>query len=210
MQHKIVIGLDQSYADTGISVAMDGKLRAISNCYLKNLKSNTERRKTLNNRLQNVFKRMRKKADKMGDCEVVCIIERIRLQSAQPGSQHFLNFAYIKGVGALNAMIVDLASEYNIPVYSVDTRSWKSQVVGSSKKMSNKYGIDPEKWRTIQYVKSLGFEGSIKEPVSAKKKKGVIEKNGERYTYNDNKADSACIALYGFIPERLQKLEEEH
>lgn len=38
-------------------------------------------------------------------------------------------------------MIVDTASQYNIPVYSVDTRAWKSASIGTSKEKSNKYGL---------------------------------------------------------------------
>ena len=210
-KNKIVIGIDQSYVDTGISIAYNGKIKAISSVKLKSCKNNTERRKLLKNRLIQVFTSMQQKASESSNCEIVCIIERIRLQSAQPGEKHFLNFPYIKGIGALNALIVDTAYDFDIPVYSVDTRSWKSQVVGSSKPLSNKYGIASEKWPTILYIKKLGWEKAILEEVSNKKKKGVIkETNGVKYTYNDNKADSACIALYGFIPKHLQKLEEEY
>ena len=137
--------------------------------------------------------------------EVFIIIERIRLQS-----QGFINIDYIKSIGALNAVIVDCAKEFNLPVYSVDTRAWKSAIVGTSKPQNNKLGIDPEKWPTIQFIKRLGYEDKILLPVSNRKKKGVFEKNGKRYTYNDDAADSACIALYGFIPKHRQKLELEH
>ena len=44
---------------------------------------------------------------------IICVIERIRLRS-----QGFLNINYIKSIGALNALIVDLMYEYNIKVYS--------------------------------------------------------------------------------------------
>lgn len=210
-KNKIVIGIDQSYSDTGISVAYNGKIKVITNVYLKPYKSNTERRRALYKRLNDIFNNVKVKAALIGNCSVVCIIERIRLQSSQPGREHFLNFNYIKGIGALNALIVDLAAFYNIKVYSVDTRSWKSQVVGSSKRLENSYGVDPEKWRTIKFIINAGLCEKIKEKAGKQKKKGVFtSKNGEKYTYNDNKADSACIALYGFIPEERQKLILEY
>lgn len=209
MKNKIVVGIDQSYADTGISIGYNGKLKQIGHCYLKNLKSNTERRRTLNKRLRIVFNAMSQKSQKVGGCEVICIIERIRLQSAQPNEKHFLNFPYIKGIGALNAMIVDLADEYDIPVYSVDTRSWKAQVIGSCKPMPNKYFVAPEKWPTVKYMIAHGWEEYLKDPASTKKRNCIV--NGdERYTYNDNTADSAGICLYGFLPSNKQHLELEY
>lgn len=200
---KISIGIDQSYKDSGISVSVDGTLKTVSHCYTEKLKNNTAKRQALNRRLNTVFKKMSEKAYE-NDCELICVIERIRLQS-----QGFINIDYIKSIGALNAMIVDLAALYNIPVYSVDTRAWKSAVVGTSKEKKNKYGIDSKKWPTILWLISKGFENSIKEIVSDKKKKGVIFKNGERFTYNDNAADSAAISLFPFYGSN-SLLKEEH
>lgn len=208
MKNKIVIGIDQSYADTGIAVAFNDKLMSVTNCKLSSSKTNTERRRLLRTKLIRVFSMMQRKAMDVGNCEVICIIERIRLQSAKPGAEHFLNLSYIKGIGALNALIVDVASEYDIPVYSVDTRSWKSQVVGSSKPQSNKLGFPSEKWPTILWCKHKGYEKWIIEEVSVRKKKAVFLRSEKKYTYNDNKADAICIALYGFVIN--PKLEEEH
>lgn len=203
VKNKIVIGLDQSYKDTGISISMNGEIKNISHCFTMNLKNNTAKRQALNKRLNKVFKKMSEKAYNE-NAELICVIERIRLQS-----QGFINIDYIKSIGALNAMIVDLASLYNIPVYSVDTRAWKSAVVGTSKEKKNKYGIDPKKYPTILWLINKGFEDYIKEPVSNRKSKGVIEKNGERYTYNDNAADSAAISLFPFVGNN-NLLKEEH
>lgn len=209
-KHKIVIGIDQSYADSGVAVVFDRRLMAVSDCKPSTRCSNTERRVLLRQAFTRVFSMMQRKASEIQNCEVICIIERIRLQSAKPGEQHFLNLDYIKGIGALNALIVDLAHEYQIPVYSVDTRSWKSQVIGSSRPKCNRYGFPDEKWPTIQWCLAQGYAGLIAEAVSPRKKKAVIERNGERWTYNDNKADAIGIAMYGFIDPLAQKLEEEY
>ena len=205
--NKIVIGIDQSYADSGIAVVCNGKVMSVTDCKPKSSASNTEIRSQLRQKLTRAFSMMQRKQNELGNCELFCIIERIRLQSAKPGSQHFLNLPYIKGIGALNAVIVDLASEYGIPVYSDDTRSWKSRVVGTSGSMRNPYGFPEEKWPTIKWCIGHGYGWLIAEEASARKTKGVIEENGERWTYNDNKADAIGIAMYGFVSD--PKLEVE-
>lgn len=196
---KCIIGIDQSYKNTGISVASQKGLEYISSVRLYKLASNTEKRLEVASRVSEIIEQFSKEyiVDKI-------IIERIRLQS-----QGFLNIDYIKSIGALNAIIVDTANKYNIPVYSVDTRAWKSKVVGTCKPKENKYGVDPHKWPTLLFVKNLGFTSDILVPAS-KKKKGIIEIKGEKYMFNDDAADSACIALYGFIPENKQNLMKEH
>lgn len=203
-KQKLVIGIDQSYNNTGISICKDGVLTNIRSIHLSTLEDNSRKRNHLAKVLYDLFSKVSIWAS--GELvEVYVIIERIRLQS-----QGFINIDYIKGIGALNAVIVDQAKQFNLSVYSVDTRAWKSAIVGTSKPQKNKFGIDPEKWPTIQYIKSLGYEDKILVPVSNRKKKGVFEKNGTRYTYNDDAADSACIALYGFLPQNKQKLLLEH
>lgn len=203
MKNKIVIGIDQSYKDTGISISMNGKLKMAKHVYLEKCKNNSERRGMLQKRLFDIFSSVHLLKEDY-DAEVIVIIERIRLQS-----QGFINIDYIKSIGALNALIVDTAFTFGYPVYSVDTRAWKSSIVGNSKGKSNQYGIDPKKWPTILWCVSKGYEKYIiNYDVGKRKSKGIIEKNGKRYTYNDNISDSICISLYGFVNNQL--LKEEH
>lgn len=198
---KIVVGIDQSYKDTGITVAINGEVKLVTECFTHNLDNNSLKRKELKKTLTKVFDLVKRKAS--DGCEVVVVIERIRLQS-----QGFVNIDYIKSIGALNALIVDLAKEYGFPVFSADTRAWKSAVIGNSKGQNNKYGFDPKKWPTILWCISKGYKDYIIDYEVGKKKKAIIEKDGERYTYNDNKADSIGICLYGFNNKAL--LKEEH
>lgn len=200
---KIVIGIDQSYKNTGISVSADGKIKNISNLRLDCFENNSERRQRLKNKLSKVFEKYFLLADKYG-AELIIIIERIRLRS-----EGFLNIDYIKSIGALNSIIIDCAYEFGIPVYSVDTRAWKSQIIGTSKPQNNSYGIDPKKWPTIKWLISQGYEDKLIRPINGRKKKGVIERKGKKITYDDDAADSACISLYGFIPLTQQKLNKE-
>ena len=199
MYDKIVIGIDQSYKNTGISICADGKLLKVKSVNLERYKTNTMRRRVLAANLDKVLKAVVDKG-----AEIVCIIEQVRLFS-----RGFVNINYIKSIGALNAYIVDKCSEYDVPVYSIDTRCWKSQVVGTCKKVENDYGVPVEKWLTIQWVINEGFEEDILIKVEGKKKKGTFIRNDIKYQYNDDAADSAAIAMFGFVGD-LTRLEEEH
>lgn len=201
MYKKIVIGIDQSYKNTGVSVFADKEMKSISSIHLEKYKSNSKRRTILYKKLDNLIQRLCMKSS-----ELVIIIERIRLQS-----KGFLNINYIKSIGALNAIIVDVADKHGIEVYSVDTRAWKAAIVGTSKPKENNLGIAPEKWPTIQFIKRKGWEEKILINLGSKsrKTKGVFNIGEDKYTYNDDAADSACIALYGFLHETKQNLERE-
>ncbi|MEE1302460.1 MAG: hypothetical protein UHD64_06720 [Bacteroidales bacterium] len=195
---KVVIGIDQSYNNTGISIAADGKLVKVRSIQLDSYKTNSDKRRALANTLNGLLKAVYPKAK-----EIVCIIERIRLRS-----QGFLNIDYIKSIGALNSIIVDMCSEFNIPVYSVDTRCWKAQVIGTSKPMPNKYGVPEEKWPTVRWLIKQGWEDSILIPIEGRKTKGTFTRDGQKYMYNNDAADSAGIAMFGFLGDQ-EKLQLE-
>ena len=196
---ELCIGIDQSYNNTGISIAADGRLIKVKSKWLDHYKSNSEKRQALRETLDKVLVSVTDNAN-----NVVCILERIRLQS-----RGFVNIDYIKSIGALNAIITDKCHEYGIKVYSVDTRCWKSQVIGTSKPKSNKFGVPDEKWPTVQWVIKNGFESSILVDMSeTRKTKGVFERNGIKYMYNNDASDSAGIAMFWFVGDRT-KLKEE-
>ena len=196
---ELCIGIDQAYNNTGISIAADGKLIKVKSKCLDYYKSNSEKRQVLRETLDKVLTSSTRNAN-----SIVCILERIRLQS-----RGFVNIDYIKSIGALNAIITDKCHEYGIKVYSVDTRCWKSQVIGTSKPKSNKFGVPDEKWPTVQWVIKNGFESSILVDMSeTRKTKGVFERNGIKYMYNNDASDSAGIAMFWFVGDRT-KLKEE-
>lgn len=202
----VVIGIDQSYTRTGITILENKKILRMKSINFEECKNNTEKRLAVYTYLETIFKRRLKKQIEQNN--VIIITERIRLRS-----QGFLSEAYIKSTGALIATIIDIARLYNVPVYSVDTRSWKSQIVGDSKPLQNSYGINPEKYRTILYMRDRGLLKYIAEEYKGKGTKGVINVKigAERVPckINDDLADSYCIAMYGFIPKTKQKLKEE-
>ena len=202
---KIVIGIDESYSRTGITIMESNKIIKTLSIDYMGCNNNTQKRQLLRIKLSKIIGHY---TDRLEDITV--ITERIRLRS-----QGFLSEFYIKSTGALVATIVDTFEQFNIPVYSVDTRAWKSAIVGTSKPKENKYGIDPHKWPTILYLKQKGLLKHIVEPYKGKSTKGVIKVNMGltegivNCRINDDVADSICIARYGFLPKSKQKLKEE-
>jgi hypothetical protein len=208
LYNLMVIGIDQSYERTGISIAADGKLLKVSSLDFTKLKckNKTEKRFRLQDILQEIITKNIMKAD-----EIMIIVERIRTFSqGKKCEQGFgLKPDYLKSIGALTACIVDIAYKYDVPVYSVDTRSWKAQVLGKSftiKEYEGKYE-KPEKAAAIRYIRRLGFDTTIRDKDGQPKvhQKG---KNAGLVYYDDDACDSGCIALYGFCKNRLLQLEE--
>lgn len=197
MYKEVYIGVDQSYQNTGISLVADGVLRDVKSVKLDKLKSNSERRRVLRAKLSSLIGVVADKAE-----HITCIVERARIHG---GPTSFINIDAIKSMGALTALIVDVCDEYGIEVYSVDTRSWKSQVVGTSKPQKNNYGVPDEKWPTIQWVISKGFENKILiDMTGTRKVKGTFERDGKKYMYNNDAADSAGIAMYGVLGDKTK------
>lgn len=199
--NKIIIGIDQSYKRTGITIIADDEIKKITSIdFQKGFANNSEKREYLRHKIDSLFGKLRNKSN-----NIIVVIERIRLRS-----EGFLNINYIKSIGALNSIIIDCANKYDYPIYSADTRAWKSKIVGTSKPQNNKYYADPKKWPTIKYVCNLGHKNDIlvRLPENTKVKKYFMY-NGEKCLFNDDAADSCCIALYGNLPMNQTTLKEE-
>uniref|UniRef100_A0AAU8AZK7 Holliday junction resolvase n=1 Tax=Dulem virus 36 TaxID=3145754 RepID=A0AAU8AZK7_9CAUD len=207
--YEYVIGIDQSYTRTGICVinAKTSKIIIADSVDCKGCKNGYEKRMELRDRLGATLDSMISDLG-INRKEILCIIERIRLFSQNKISQ-----SYIESAGSLKATIYDVFMDYGIPVYSVDTRSWKSQIVGTTKPKQNKFGINPNKYPTIEYIKRKGYLKYVVIPYKGKSKKGIIkvEINGSNISckINDDLCDAICIALYGTLPENKRKLKEE-
>ena len=203
-KEQIVIGIDQSYKRTGITVLKDKQIIRMRSVNYEGCENNTDKR----NFLWSVLERYLKTIANTDKHDVIVITERIRLRS-----EGFISEDYIKATGALVGTIIDVCRLYGLPVYSVDTKSWKNNIVGSSKPLNNPYGIDPKKYRTILYLKDKGLLKYIVEEYKGRGKKGIInvkiEGNKVPCKINDDLADSYCIAMYGFLPKEKQKLKEE-
>jgi len=207
MQYKkIVVGIDESYERTGISIAADGILQIVKSVDFKDCQNKAEKRIKLTRIICSILAKNKHKAD-----EIIIIVERIRTFSQGAGKEKGfgLNPSYLKSIGALIGAIVDSAYLLGVPVYSVDTRAWKNKILGSSKTF-DKYKKDfekPEKAAAILFVKKLGFD------VVERNSQGFVKihergKNAGKEFYDDDAADSACIALYGFADDQKLILEE--
>ncbi len=169
-----MIGIDQSYTRTGISIAADNKLLKVSSLAYKDCKTKTDKRKALAELLKIILNKLQGKSEK-----IIIMCERVRTFSGR--EKQFISTDYIKATGALIAVIVDTAAEYGIPVYSVATNSWKAQIVGKARAEDGK----DKKRETLDFINKLGFN------------------------VNDDAADSACIALYWFLPDKKKKIKLE-
>lgn len=201
---RISIGIDQSYKRTGFSVVEDGKLVEVGSVDLSKLSCKAEKRDAVRRRLDYLLEvAINEKA--MKPSKVVVIIEQIR-----QFSQGFINMSYIKGVGALNATIADLAHSYGVRTYSIDTRCWKATVIGTSKPKENNFGVPPEKWPTLEWLIKQGFEESVRLEVEGRRTKGTfLSKDGRRYEYDNDAADSAAIAMFPWVGDKSKlKLED--
>lgn len=207
MDKKIIIGIDQSYKDFGI-VALMGENDVL---FARSLKfdsgmNNTEKRNHIYSFLERKYNHLIKITD-----DITVITERISIRSGKGG----LSQSYVKSTSALIGTIIDISTLYNVPVYSVDTRSWKAQVVGTCSRKENRWKIPPEKYPTIEYMRDSGRLKYIVEECNGKSNKGVITVKEchtghiKKMRVNDNIADAFCIALYGFLPESKQKLQKE-
>lgn len=203
---EIVIGIDQSYANTGMSVVADGRLRDVKSIRLEHYKTNTEKRREIAKQLNALLSIACRKAKK-----VVCLVERARTRGAGRREEDagFINVDAIKAMGALTAVIVDGCALYGVAVFSVDTRCWKASVVGTSKPQANKFGVPDKKWPTVRWVCKMGFEDKILiDLTDTRKTKGTFMRDGRKYQYNDDAADSAGIAMF-WVKGDKSKLKEE-
>lgn len=201
----VVIGIDESYTRTGITVLCDKKLIKMYSIDFSGCKNNYNKRIDLRDVLESILDELLREYKPI---EIKCIIERIRTFSGGHMSSQ-----YLITTGGLIVTILDVFLGYDIKVYSVETRAWKSAIVGTYKPKENSHGINPNKYPTILYLKQKGLLKYIAEEYKGRGKKGVINVKigGEKVPckINDDLADSYCIAMYGFIPKTKQKLKEE-
>ena len=153
-----IIGIDASYTRTGLAIAIDGNLETVKSIKFKGLKTKPEKRANLRKKVEKYIKKYQPD---------MIVTERTRQFST--GDKSFIALNMIKTGMSLLTTIIDIAYENGIPVYSVDTRAWKSAVVGTSKPKGG-----DKKLPTLEYITSLGFD--------------VYD--------DDDAADAACISLF--------------
>lgn len=191
-----IIGIDQSYTRTGISICVRGKLKKVSSINFGGTTTHYMKSKTAKRlEVQRVVKKAIESClKKFKPEEIVIIAERIRTYTASTSLRPLV----IKAQSAMMAYIVDTAYVYGIKVYSVDTRAWKTRVLGTADPIAEPFpGVkNPQKVLSVKKIISLGFEESL----------SIYSYKTNSISYDDDAADSACIALYGFsgYPYHLQ------
>jgi Holliday junction resolvasome RuvABC endonuclease subunit len=192
---RIVIGIDESYTKTGLALIVDKVVVKSKSISFANCKTKTDKRNCIRRILPKIIEDALGRKSQPTD-KVLIICERIRTFSGSYG----LRPAYLISTGALIATIVDVAAEYNINVYSVDTAAWKTQIVGSSK---------GEKKQVL--ITRGPNKGKYKEVTDNKRKtlEWVKNKLGIDCKGDDDRADSICIGLYGFVRKSKRNLKKE-
>ena len=196
---QVVIGVDQSYKRTGLSIAGDGRLLHVCSIDLTESDDKTWKRAEVKRRVEKAVSL----AESKSTDKPVVVIERIRMFS-----QQFVSMPYIKQMGALNCTIVDAAWKYGVETYSIDTRAWKAGTIGTSKPAANDFGVPPEKWPCVDWVVRHGFEKAVKLPVSGRRQKGTFtDENGKKWEYDNDACDSAGIAMSWFTchPSKFER-----
>lgn len=190
---EMVIGLDQSYTDTGLCIAVDGIPKYAESISFEGATEKVDKRKAILKRIRAIVERYKSKY------HITIVLEAVRLFS---GSQPHISTAYIFSTCALVGSIVDLANELSIEAYWVETRSWKKYVLGSSKPSMRKLkGVkDQKKVDSVLYALSIGFKDKVSYRVERGKNKGQLR-------YNDNVADAICIAIAGFEKKIIKNLK---
>lgn len=203
--HKLAcVGVDQSYARTGISLTVDGRLVLIKSVDLSHYEAKRDKRRIVSGHVRNAVNSCFN-----NNCRnVIVLLERVRLFS-----KDFISQPYIMSMGAMNACIADTVYNTfptqtltsNLQVMSVGTKTWKASVVNTTKKQDNPFGVPPEKWPTVNYIltKYPEFRDNIMHPSKRQKKSkknfSFISDDAKSVVYMeyDNDAcDSACISLF--------------
>lgn len=201
-----VLGIDESYANTGMSITYGNPFYGYRTVDCISIdgsfaKDKNEYRTFLLDEICTLLDKHKDKSN--GTIECITVVERIR-----QFSRGFINIDYIKSMGALIAYIVEASSQYVMSTFSVDTRCWKSTVVGNSKPMVNSFHVAPEKYPTLDYVVKHGMKGFVFNEVSEeegkkllahKNPKNIFKSASGKYVHvDDDKADSICISRFIF------------
>lgn len=203
--YEAIIGIDESYANTGIALNVRGKA-----VVTKSLLSESKNGMRLE--VQSTIRELNWMAKEMyaiPQGKIAIVFERVRLFS-----NSFISTQYMVSMSYLNGAIIMEGARLNIPCFSVDTKCWKSHVVGSSKGKVNKYGVEEKKFLTLDWCMRNGYKDFVVEyeENEKKQKKCYKTKDGRFARFNDNVADAIAISMFYFKvsekdKENLLKLE---
>ena len=117
-----VIGIDQSYTRTGITVSQRGKIKFITSVDFKGLKSKTEKRKAVCDKLEFCLDKCLKQYQPQ---KIIVIVERIRMFTQTV----VLSQNYMTTTAGLVSAIVDTAYWKGVKICFVDSRHIKNHII---------------------------------------------------------------------------------
>lgn len=197
----ICFGFDQSYTNTGIAIAGITYKKQIDILHCESIggggggiESKFEFRKRLTNRVAALMRKYRASAE---NCYALCEAVRVHKDGNMSINNHL-------SWGALQGCLSDLFYQrYDILLRIVDTRAWKSKVVGTSKPAEHAPpSVDPKKWPTIEYVMHVHDipKEQIAWPLGPRTRNYAwIDADGNKFTFNSDICDACCIAIYGLM-----------
>lgn len=188
--NQVVIGIDESYASTGVCVVCDGKIKVVKSYSTgaRNRDSNIQAisyRRMLHYWLDNLLSAIEQKLcrdyeypEKLTEEQIKNVWNGTPIQyygkAIEPRivvcferirtfSQGHISSSYMIRTGGLVATILDVCSRHGVECYSVDTRAWKKAFCGTSKPATkrNRYGVPDEKWPTVQQCLKMGLKSKI-------------------------------------------------
>lgn len=192
---KAIIGIDQSYTNTGMCIIVNKKVKNAINVDLSKFNSDPVKRHTIKHKLTDIVG----KCVTNGFEEIQVWIEQTRINQGQT------TFSLINRQGALQGAIEDqlykLNKTYkhvNIRLFTVPTISWKTRFADSRDKQENDVGIPPEKYLTCRKVSILGYEKFCLKECSKQTKKPFKIVDGIKYKFDHDIADCIGIGMYAF------------
>jgi Holliday junction resolvasome RuvABC endonuclease subunit len=119
-----ILAFDQSYTRLGIAVVNKNGIQFAGSVDLTKLKNRTQKRNCVEQLVRHYILAFKPKA---------IVVERVRVFAGK-----YISAGTMEALAGMTARIVDAAYIHSfdtkpIPVFSVDTRSWKKAVLGNSK-----------------------------------------------------------------------------
>ncbi len=197
-QYKTMcLGFDQSYTNTGIAVAAKTYKGQIDLLHIESVKGWGDKlgyRKELIHRTKMIMRKYRCLSDQ---CYALCETVRVHKDGNMSINNHL-------SWGALQGCLSDyLYQRHDVILRTVDTRAWKAKVVGTSKPATKAPpSVDPKKWPTIEYIMHVHDipKEEIAWPLGPRTRNYAwIDADGNKFTFDSDKCDAACIAIYGLM-----------
>ena len=111
-----ILGIDPSYKRTGVAIIEDKELVGYTSTVFGKIKTKKDKRKIIRNFIKHI--------------EAKYLPDKITIERTRLYSHGFISVKTIIALGSLISTVIDAT---NLDVYSVDSRAFKSKIIGSAK-----------------------------------------------------------------------------